>query len=148
MKNVVIHQIVTYIFTEEQLRAYWEGQASVLPFDELTPKQYMELAEDMLEHSSSSQLKQHVLGGGWRTEEDARGKVIAEDESRETIHVEIVDTDAAAEPSRRMLIDRVREIACPHCSFTFYVRDAIGESGDWTCPSCANGFHGAPSPTL
>ncbi|KPC98034.1 hypothetical protein ABEV40_05340 [Geobacillus thermocatenulatus] len=141
MKNVVIHQIVTLIFTEDQLRAYWQKQESTIPFAALTDAQYMKLAEDMLAHSSHSQLEQHLIGRGWRTKEEAEGAILAEDESRDDIHVEIIDTDASAEPRRRMLIDRVREIPCPHCSFTFYVREASSERRDWTCPACGSGFH-------
>ncbi|AMQ21575.1 hypothetical protein QWV57_14950 [Geobacillus zalihae] len=141
MKNVVIHQIVTWIFTEDQLRAYWKKQKKNLPFSGLTDRQYMKLAEDMLEHSSHSQLEQHLLGGRWRTKEEAEGAILAEDESRDDRHVEVIDTDAPAEPKRRMLIDRVREIPCPHCSFTFYVREASSERRDWTCPACGSGFH-------
>ncbi|WP_031407419.1 hypothetical protein [Geobacillus vulcani] len=141
MKNVVIHQIVTLIFTEDQLRAYWQKQESSVPFEDLTDAQYMKLAEDMLAHSSHSQLEQHLIGRGWRTKEETEGKVITEDESRETIHVEIIDTDAPAEPSRPMLMDRMREIACPHCSFAFYVHNATSQRCDWTCPACGSRFH-------
>ncbi|MED4924541.1 hypothetical protein P9743_10175 [Anoxybacillus geothermalis] len=141
MKNVVIHQIVTFIFTEDQLRAYWQKQEPTVPFADLTDAQYMKLAEDMLAHSSHSQLDQHVLGRGWRTKEEAEGTVVAEDESRGHIHVEIIETDGPAEPTQRMLIDRVREIACPRCSFAFYVHDAASARRDWTCPACGSRFH-------
>ncbi|MGG3893895.1 hypothetical protein [Geobacillus stearothermophilus] len=140
MKNVVIHQIVTWIFTEDQLRAYWKKKGETVSFAALTDAQYMKLAEDMLAHSSHSQLEQHLLGGRWRTKEEAEGAVLAEDESRDDRHVEVIDTDDPAEPKRRMLIDRVREIPCPHCSFTFYVREASSERRDWTCPACGSGF--------
>jgi hypothetical protein len=84
----------------------------------------MELAEDMLNHSSHSQLEQHLIGKGWRTEEEATGLVLAEDESREDIHIEIVDTSMPAESLRKLFIDRDTEIQCPHCSFSFYLRNA------------------------
>ncbi|MFC0299144.1 hypothetical protein [Geobacillus jurassicus] len=145
MKNVVIHQIVTFIFTEDQLRAYWEKQRGATPFGRLDDREYMKLAEDMLQHSSHSQLEQHVLGGRWRIKEEAEGNVIAEDESRGDRHVEIIDTDAPAEPRRRMLIDRMREIECPHCTFAFYVRRAVDGRRDWTCPSCGTPFHDTTS---
>jgi hypothetical protein len=141
MKNVVIHKIVTFIFTEEQLKAYWDKQKSHIPFASLTNEQYMELAEDMLNHSSHSQLEQHLIDKGWRTEEEANGLVLAEDESREDIHIEIVDTSVPAESLRNLFIDRGTEIQCPHCSFSFYLRNAHPPRSDWTCPACGNAFH-------
>ncbi|MBA2875603.1 hypothetical protein [Thermaerobacillus caldiproteolyticus] len=55
MRNVVIHKIVTFIFTEEQLKAYWKNKKTDLPFTSLTNEQYMKLAEEILHHSSHSQ---------------------------------------------------------------------------------------------
>jgi hypothetical protein len=141
LKNVVIHKIVTFIFTEEQLKAYWDRQNLHIPFTSLTNEQYMKLAEDMLHHSSHSQLKQHLIGEGWRTEDEANGLVLAEDESRDNIHVEIVDTSVPAEPTKKLFIDRVTEIQCPHCLFSFYLRDAHPPRSGWTCPACRNAFH-------
>ncbi|EZP75451.1 hypothetical protein H839_15162 [Parageobacillus genomosp. 1] len=141
MKNVVIHKIVTFIFTEEQLKAYWDRQNPHIPFASLTNEQYMKLAEDMLHHSSHSQLKQHLIGAGWCTEDEANGLVLAEDESRYDIHVEIVDTSVPAEPTKKLFIDHVTEIQCPHCSFSFYLRDTHPTRSDWTCPACGNAFH-------
>lgn len=137
MKNVVVHKIVTFIFTEEQLKAYWNKQNPHIPFASLTNEQYMKLAEDMLNHSSHSQLRQHLIGEGWRTEEETHGLVLAEDESRADIHVEIIDTSVPAEPSQKLFIDRVTEINCPYCSFSFYLRNHQ-ERPSWTCPSCGN----------
>ncbi|KYD13566.1 hypothetical protein B4168_3368 [Anoxybacillus flavithermus] len=34
-------------------------------------------------------------------------------------------------------MDRVAEITCPHCAFSFYLRN-LQERPAWTCPSCGN----------
>ncbi|ANB57648.1 hypothetical protein GFC29_2203 [Anoxybacillus sp. B7M1] len=135
MKNVVIHKIVTLIFTEEQLKAYWEKKKTGVPFVSLTNEQYMKLAEEMLQHSSHSQLQQHLIDQGWRTKEEAEGLVVAEDDSREAIHVEMVDTSIPQRPSHKLFIDRLTEVQCSNCQFMFYTRD-IENSSPLLCPSC------------
>lgn len=135
MKNVVIHKIVTFIFTEEQLKAFWEKKKTGVPFTSLTNEQYMKLAEEMLQHSSHSQLQQHLIDGGWRTKEDMKGLVLAEDDSREHIHVEIVDTSIPQRPSNKLFIDRLTEFTCQDCQFSFYVR-GLQTLPSMLCPSC------------
>ncbi|WP_027410104.1 hypothetical protein [Anoxybacteroides tepidamans] len=137
MKNVVIHKIVTFIFTEEQLKSYWEKKKTGLPFATLTNEQYMKLAEEMLEYSSHSQLQQHLMDGGWRSKEETEGLVVAEDDSREDVHVEIVDTSIAKRPTNKLFIDRLTEFRCPQCQFTFYTRELENRS-HLLCPSCRN----------
>jgi len=142
VKNVVIHKVVTFIFTEEQLKAYWERKKVNVPFSSLTDEQYMQLAEEMLSQTSHSQLQQHLIGQGWRTEEEATGLVLAEDDSRVHMHVEIVDTSIPANPLQPLFIDRVTEIICPHCSFSFYLRHDV-KRPSWMCPSCGNSIDGS-----
>ncbi|GGJ78472.1 hypothetical protein GGR02_003245 [Anoxybacillus voinovskiensis] len=135
MKNVIIHKIVTFIFTEEQLKAFWEKKKTGIPFSSLTNEQYMKLAEEMLAHSSHSQLQQHLVDGGWRTKEETEGLVLAEDDSREHIHVEIVDTTVPQRPSNKLFIDRLTEFTCTNCQFSFYVR-GLQTPSHIHCPSC------------
>ncbi|MBB5324400.1 hypothetical protein HNQ34_001493 [Anoxybacillus tepidamans] len=136
MKNVIIHKIVTFVFTEEQLKAFWEKKKTGVPFASLTNEQYMKLAEEMLQHSSHSQLQQHLIGQGWRIKEDAEGLVIAEDDSRENIHVEIVDTTIPQRASNKLFIDRLTEFTCPDCQFAFYIR-GLQNPPQLHCPSCS-----------
>lgn len=135
LKNVVIHKIVTFIFTEEQLKSYWEKKKSEIPFNALTNEQYMKLAEEMLEHSSHSQLQQHLMDGGWRSKEEKEGFVIAEDDSREHIHAEIIDTSVPGQASTKLFIDRLAGYSCPHCQFAFYTKQ-LDNVSPLLCPSC------------
>ncbi|RAK18676.1 hypothetical protein B0I26_10997 [Anoxybacillus vitaminiphilus] len=136
MKNVIIHKIVTFIFTEEQLRGYWNKQKPAVNFDSLTNKQLMKLAEDMLHHSSHSQLEQHILDHGWRTKDEKEGLVLEEDESREDIHVEVVDTSIPGRTSHKLFIDRLTELTCDSCQFSFYLRELHTDGTKLSCPSC------------
>ncbi|ANB59852.1 hypothetical protein [Anoxybacteroides amylolyticum] len=135
MKNVVIHKIVTFICTEEQLKAFWEKRKTGVPFASLTNEQYMKLAEEMLSHASHSQLQQHLIDSGWRSKEDAEGLVLAEDDTREHIHVEIVDTSVPKRPSNKLFIDRLTEFTCASCQFSFYIKE-LKAPASINCPSC------------
>jgi hypothetical protein len=137
LKNVIIHKIMTFIFTEEQLKAYWEKKKTNVPFASLTNEQYMKLAEEMLHHSSHSQLQQHLIDQGWRTKEEAEGLVLAEDDSREDIHIEIVDTSVPQRTSNKLFIDRLTEFTCSHCHFSFYIRE-LNKLSQPLCPACGN----------
>jgi hypothetical protein len=138
LKNVVIHKIVTFIFTEDQLRGYWnkQKQAVDFDFDSLTNKQLMKLAEDMLHHSSHSQLEQHILDHGWRTKDEKEGIVLEEDDSRDDIHIEVVDTSIPGRTSRKLFIDRLTEFTCDHCQFSFYLKELHKDGNKLNCPSC------------
>jgi DNA-directed RNA polymerase subunit RPC12/RpoP len=127
---------MTFIFTEDQLRGYWNKQQSAVDFESLTHQQLMKLAEDMLHHSSHSQLEQHILNHGWRTKDETEGLVLAEDDSREDIHVEIVDTDVPGLASNKLFIDRLTEFTCDQCHFSFYLRELNKENQQLNCPSC------------
>lgn len=138
MKNVIIHKIVKFIFTEDQLRAYWDRQQSAVDFNSLTHEQLMKVAEDLLNHSSHSQLEQHILDHGWRTKDETEGFVLAEDDSREDIHVEVVDTSVPKRASSKLFIDRLTEFTCTKCQFKFYLRQLNRENEKLNCPSCGS----------
>jgi len=136
LKNVIIHKVITFVFTEAQLRGYWNEQKQKIPFESLTNEQLMALAEDMLENSSHSQLEQHILDHGWRVKEETEGEVLAEDDSREHVHVEVIDTTKQGSPSTKLFIDRLSQIECSQCAFSFYVRNVNADTTTLKCPSC------------
>jgi Zn finger protein HypA/HybF involved in hydrogenase expression len=138
LKNVIIHKVVTFVFTEEQLRGYWNRQKQQIPFESLTYEQLMTLAETMLQNSSHSQLEQHILNHGWRTKEETEGFVLAEDESREDIHIEVIDTEKTGQKSTKLFIDRLLQIQCQNCSFSFYIRNVNVDTSHLKCPNCSS----------
>ncbi len=137
MKNVVIHKVITFVFTEAQLRGYWNEKKQKIPFESLTNEQLMALAEDMLANSSHSQLEQHILNHGWRVKEETEGQVLAEDDSRDHMHVEVIDTTKQGSPSTKLVIDRLSPIECANCGFSFYIRNVNADTTHLTCPSCS-----------
>lgn len=136
MKNVVIHKIVKFIFTEDQLKSYWKKLGEDLDFSSLSNEQLISLAKKMFENASHSQLEQHVSEGVWRTKDDETGKLLAEDDSKEDVHIELIDTSESGGPSQKVIIDRFMKIDCPSCSFTFYVQNLETDPATLSCPKC------------
>lgn len=138
MKNVVIHKVVKLIFTEGQLRGYWDKLGHDLTFESLSEQQLMDLAQKLMNNSSHSQLEEHLLSGQWRTEDEAKGKLLAEDDSKENVHIELIDTDQAGVASEILLMDRLIKLDCAHCHFTYYVQDLNTKIDALKCPSCGS----------
>ncbi|MDQ0247238.1 putative Zn-ribbon and HTH transcriptional regulator [Bacillus fengqiuensis] len=136
MKNVVIHKIVKYIFTEDQLIGYWKRLGEDLDFSSLSNEQLISLAKKLLNETSHSQLEQHIAGGIWRSEEEASGKLLAEDDSEKDVHIELIDTSLSGVSSEKVLIDRFLTLQCSSCSFTFYVEDLKTDTDGLHCPKC------------
>lgn len=135
MKNVVINKIARFVFTESQLRAYWNNLGGDLEFDSLTNDQLMKLADKMFAESSHSQLEQNIIGRGWRTKDDIEGKMVAEDDSESDRHIEVIDTKQAG-PVSQVLIDRVLLVQCKACQFGFYVDEIDMDVSKVKCPTC------------
>ena len=136
MKNVVIHKIVKYIFTEDQLKGYWKRLGEDLSFSSLSNEQLIALAKKLLEETSHSQLEQHIAGGNWRSEDEAAGKLLAEDDSEKDVHIELIDTSQSGVSSEKVLIDRFLKLQCSPCAFTFYVEDVTTDPNGLQCPKC------------
>jgi predicted Zn-ribbon and HTH transcriptional regulator len=136
MKNVVIHKVVKYIFTEDQLRGFWKRLGEDLAFSSLSNEQLISLAKKMLEEATHSQLEQHIAGGIWRPEEDETGKLLAEDDSEKDAHVELIDTSKSGVLSEKVIIDRFLKLQCTSCSFAFYVQDLKTDPATLRCPKC------------
>ncbi|HWO98399.1 MAG TPA: hypothetical protein VNM45_19120 [Bacillus sp. (in: firmicutes)] len=136
MRNVVIHKIVKYIFTENQLRGYWKKLGEDLDFSSLSNEQLIALAKKLLDETSHSQLEQHIAGGNWRSEDEALGKLLVEDDSEIDVHIELIDTSLSGVASEKVLIDRFLKLQCPSCSFTFYVEDLEMDPDGLQCPKC------------
>lgn len=135
MRNVVINRIARYVFTESQLRSYWQRLGNDLDFYSLTNEQLMKLANSMYHDSSPSELEQHVLGKGWRSPDEVEGKMVAEDDSQNDVHIEIIDTSQDGSITQ-ILIDRVLQLACKSCSFKFYVDNIDLDLKNVNCPTC------------
>ncbi|MFC3886717.1 hypothetical protein ACFOU2_25735 [Bacillus songklensis] len=136
MKNVVIHKIAKYVFTEDQLKGYWKRLGEDLSFSSLSNEQLISLAKKMLDQASHSQLEQHIAGGQWRTVEEEKGQLIAEDDSEKDVHAELIDTSKSGISSEKVLIDRFLKLQCTSCSFAFYVQDLETDSAALSCPKC------------
>lgn len=145
MKNVVIHKIVRFIFTEQQLKSYWESLGDDLDFDSLTSKQLMDLAQKMLENASHTQLEQHTLGGVWRTEDEASGRLIAEDDSQKDVHIEVIESAEEGKKSETLLVDRLMRLYCKDCNFKFFLRDLDTDISTLKCPKCGGNVTDKPS---
>lgn len=145
MKNVVIHKIVKFIFTEQQLKSYWESLGDDLAFDSLTPEQLMNLAQKMLKNASHSQLEQHTLDGVWRTEDEATGRLIAEDDSQKDVHIELIEASEEGKKSETLLIDRLMRLYCTNCNFRFFLRDLDTDISSLKCPKCGGDVTDKPS---
>jgi len=134
LKNVLISRIRRYIFTEDQLRAYWGHKGKGVSFDSLTNDQLMDLAQQMLNNASHHDLEHHLLDAGWHTERELEGETVAERDTEDFRHIEVIDT---SKPGKRaqLIIDRVFTMACKSCRFSFYV-DVRGETDGLKCPNC------------
>lgn len=136
MKNVVIHKMVKYVFTEGQLKSYWVKHDNDIEFSSLTDEQLIKLAKKMFENTSHSQLEQHIVGHDWRTEDETEGQLLAEDDSEKDVHIEVIDTSVPGAKSKKLLIDRLLKVDCKDCSFSFYVRDLDVDASTLKCPKC------------
>ncbi|MCF6093749.1 hypothetical protein L1765_07110 [Microaerobacter geothermalis] len=135
MRNVAINKMVQYIFTENQLRSHWEEENKEIDFDSLTPDQLMKIAVSMLSNASLSELEHHILGHGWRTEDEIEGKMISEDDSYHNMHVEVIDTEQEG-PAATIVIDRILRLNCVGCDFYFYIDDLDYDVTKLKCPHC------------
>jgi hypothetical protein len=136
MKNVIINTIVQYVFTEDQLRGKWRHTKKERPFEELTDQELMGMAKKILEASSHSELEEYTLGSAWRTPADAAGKMISEDDSDSSMHIELIDTDVKSNQPKEIVIDRLRRLACVDCDFHFSIEDLDFDVSSLNCPSC------------
>ncbi|MBP1930037.1 hypothetical protein [Ammoniphilus resinae] len=136
MRNVVINKLARLVFTEQQLMGYWKRHGQELEFKSLTNEQLMALAKKMYEESSHTALEQHVLGRGWRTDADIEGKMLADDDSDPSIHIEVIDTSQDGSATK-ILVDRVMQVRCKSCQFEFYIEDHVNtDEQKIQCPSC------------
>ncbi|HET7580893.1 MAG TPA: hypothetical protein VFK33_16560 [Bacillales bacterium] len=133
MKNVVINTIVKYVFTEGQMRSAWKQHKQDLDYDSLTDKQLMELAKGMLAHTSHRDLEHHTLGSVWRTKQDFEGRMMEEDDSDPSMHVELIDTSQQGRSSG-LFIDRMLRLCCKDCGFEFFIEDLDRDVSSLNCP--------------
>ncbi|MDX8360895.1 MULTISPECIES: hypothetical protein [Bacillaceae] len=136
MKNVVIHKMVKFILTEGHLKGYWDKHGHDLDFGSLTNEQLVSLAKKVLNNASHSQLEQHVVGRGWRTEDETVGKLLLEDNSEKDEHIEVIDTSVSGSKSKKLLIDRLLKVDCEKGDFSFFVEDLNIDVTALVCPKC------------
>ncbi|HEX6922427.1 MAG TPA: hypothetical protein VF149_01280 [Bacillales bacterium] len=133
MKNVVIHTITKFVFTEGQMKSAWKDSEERLDFASLSEKQRMELAKNILENASHNDLEHHTLDSAWRTKRDFEGKMIAEDDSDPGMHVELIDTEQKG-GSADVFIDRMLRVKCTDCNFEFFIEDLDYDLSTLKCP--------------
>jgi predicted Zn-ribbon and HTH transcriptional regulator len=133
MKNVVIHKIVKFVFTEEQMRSAWKHLKKNRDYDSLSDQETMKLAKKMLETESHSDLEHHTLGSPWRTKEDFEGRMLNEDDSDPDMHVELIDTSEKGRQAS-VFIDRMLRIKCKECGFDFFIEDLDYDLTGLKCP--------------
>ncbi|MGV3487405.1 MAG: hypothetical protein ACO1OC_02325 [Tuberibacillus sp.] len=136
MKNVIINKIVQYVFTEDQLRGKWLRAKKERPFEDLTSQELMELAKKILAASSHSDLEEYAVGSAWRTKSDVKGKMVGEDDSDPTMHIEIIDTDLKSTQPKDVVIDRLHRLVCLDCGFLFSIEDLDYDITQLKCPCC------------
>lgn len=134
MKNVIIHKLEKYIFTEDQLKGAWKRLNKGKFFQELTNEQLMSLAKKILNDASQSELEEFTLGSGWRTKSDMTGKMIADDATDPTLHTEVIDTEQTHNQPNEIFIDRMLQLRCEDCHFVFYIDDLSKDSSKLSCP--------------
>ncbi|HET7628385.1 MAG TPA: hypothetical protein VFK44_08350 [Bacillales bacterium] len=133
MKNVVINKIVKYVFTEGQMKSKWKSLGEDLAYDSLTEQQLMDFAKSILSRASHSELEHYMLESEWRSEKEAQGKMIAEDDSDPNIHIELIDT-SAENNSADIFIDRMQQLKCEQCGFEFFIEDLDADLNELHCP--------------
>ncbi|HEU5139044.1 MAG TPA: hypothetical protein VFT51_03660 [Bacillales bacterium] len=133
MKNVVIHKITKYVFTEGQMKSAWKHSEENLDFASLSENQLMALASNILEQASHSDLEHHTLDSAWRTKRDFEGKMIAENDSDPGQHVELIDTEQEG-TSADVFIDRMLRVKCSECDFEFFIEDLDYDLSTLKCP--------------
>ena len=136
MKNVIINKIVQFVLTEDQLRGKWRRAKKERPFEDLSSQELMDLAKKILAASSHSELEEYAVGSAWRTQADADGKMIHEDDSDPAMHIELIDTDLKNSHSRDIVIDRLNKLVCLDCGFLFSIEDLDYDITKLKCPSC------------
>jgi ssDNA-binding Zn-finger/Zn-ribbon topoisomerase 1 len=136
LKNVVINKLTRYVFTEKQLRAYWKRLGEEYPFDSIKEAHLMKLAEQLYSNSSLSELKQHIVGQGWRSEDEVAGKLLANNQEQADLHVQVIDTDQAG-GSHVSFLDQDACLTCTNCNFSFYIEPGNNSAADMHCPVCA-----------
>lgn len=136
MKNVVIHKVVTFVFTEDQLKSHHQRNKKGMDWSSVTDQELIQYAKDMLENSSHSDLERHLVGHGWRTPDETKGKMIHEDDSEKDVHIEVIDTSSPGGPQEIFLIDRLLKLECQSCGFKLYVDDLTVNIDGLNCPSC------------
>ncbi|MFC7393273.1 hypothetical protein [Scopulibacillus cellulosilyticus] len=134
MKNVIIHKIQKYVFTEDQLRGVWKKSKNQSEFDDLSDEQIMLLAKKVLLDASLSELDEFSLDSAWRTKFDITGKLIADDDSDPAMHIELIDTSEKNSPPNEVFIDRMLPVRCKKCGFTFYIEDLNADLDKLSCP--------------
>lgn len=141
MKNVIINKLVKYVFTEGQLKAKWERLGETLDYETLTSTQQMILAKKMLDEASHHELEQNMIGYGWRTEYDITGKMIDDDDTHPSMHIELIDTSKTPEHPNHVIIDRLVTFKCEQCDFQFYIEESIDDPGQLKCPKDGGAVH-------
>jgi hypothetical protein len=69
------------------------------------------------------------------TKNEKEGLVLEEDDSREDIHVEVVDTSIPSRASSKLFIDRLIEFTCDHRQFSFYLKELHKDGNQLNGPS-------------
>ncbi|GGH84862.1 DNA-directed RNA polymerase subunit RPC12/RpoP [Pullulanibacillus pueri] len=136
MKNVVINKVVKYIFTEDQLRGLWRRSEHEITYDDLTNEQVIKLAKGIMKKASHSELEEFTIDSQWRLPSDMTGKIIAQDDSDPTEHIEIIDTDLSDMALNDMVIDRLMKVKCSTCDFQFYIDNLEEDVTKLHCPQC------------
>ncbi|WP_017755866.1 hypothetical protein [Calidifontibacillus oryziterrae] len=133
MKNVLVNKIAQLVATENQLRSYWKKLGEDVSFESLTNEQLMELGKKLIAEASHHELESHLIDRGWRTKDEIDGKMIAEDNSDPSVHIELIDTNQQGIPSK-IIIDRLLEFKCKSCQFEFLVQDLDVKQQALKCP--------------
>jgi hypothetical protein len=142
MKNVVINKLEKYIFTEDQLKGHLKKHDKDITFDSLTTQQIMSLAKKLLNEASHSELEQHLMSSPWRSSADWTGKMIDDDDSDSSMHIELIDTDLKSNSRAETIIDRLISFTCNSCCFHFYVELGSNELSHLKCPICSKAVEG------
>ena len=138
MKNVVINKMEKYIFTEDQLKGHLKKHDKDISYVSLTNLQIMSLAKKLLDEASHSELEQHLMSSPWRTPVDWTGKMLDDDDSDPSVHIELIDTDLKGDNRAKTVIDRLIGYTCDTCGFHFYIEAGEEKTLDLTCPNCKN----------
>ena len=144
MRNVIINKIVKYVLTEDQMRGLWKRLKKETPYDELSDEDIIELAKRIMKKASHSELEQFTVDSPWRLPNDVTGKLLAQDDTDPTEHIELIDTDHSDTRVNDMIIDRLLKLKCQSCAFEFYSDNLDEDISKLSCPKCGGELVSSP----